>query len=118
MHHVRVLALGSAAGVAVLIVACSSIPNVRFEDAVDAEAGAADASSRMDGDGASRDAPVSCPDNPPAPAAGQCCNDRILCLRCLSSDCNECRRENCLSDQVCCKGEGGVVRCSAPGACQ
>lgn len=108
--------LGCGLGVVATTVAaaCSSVPDVAYDDADAASGGDAgkdagkDAASSGD---AARDARATC-SNPPSDS--MCCGD-LLCVGCSKNqDCKECE-DKCKVGEVCCN-KGGPLRCLPSGA--
>jgi hypothetical protein len=124
----RTRRLVTAAFVA-LGIACSSVPDVSFQDgdaaslpgtgtadaAADGTTSAADASSGDAGGRPATDAATGCPSNPPN--GGICCGS-LSCIGCKASDCSSCQQKACSGSTVCCaSGAGNAVACKPPQSC-
>lgn len=120
-----------------VIAACSSIPDVVYDDQLDAASSgssgstgrdsgndAADGSSGASGSsGNSSGNPnaYNCTNNVPPPNVGICCSGR-LCIKCNAGQCDRCQKEECNQNgQACCAnnpGSGGSsISCRSPSSC-
>lgn len=111
-----------------LVVACSSVPDVEFVegDAAVSDSGATSSGTvKPDGSAPAGDAAVDqaspstyCANNGKSnpPPGGICCG-AVACVGCSSSDCSNCDAKCGVRGPACCK-TGGSVRCAAVDQCK
>ncbi len=123
--------------------ACSSIPDVVYDDQLDAASSGSSGSSGSSSGSAGRDSGnvfdgssgasgssgnssgnpngYNCTNNVPPPNVGICCGGR-LCIKCNAGQCDRCQKEECSQNgQACCAnnpGSGGSsISCKSPSSC-
>ncbi len=122
-----------AVGVAGVLAACASVPNVVFEDAdgaagtitlpdgavistTDSGGGGMDSGSGKDSSTGPKDSGVNTIDggNPCGAGAGEICCGTKVCHGCSAGDCAQCTGLGCAGTDVCCK-KGMNLTCHVPG---
>jgi hypothetical protein len=106
--------LGLVFVVIACLLACESVPDLRF---VTADAGDKEPTGEAGSDAGGKDAGTSDSSKPnpavcstPAPAGGTCCG-AVWCLEeCGADNCAECAQKGCAAGEVCC-GKTGTVVC-------
>jgi hypothetical protein len=116
-EEVLIVARFTAVSLALGVVGCSSVPDVVFssEDAsVPDEGGGSDAGADSATNGGTE---VSCPDRPPRPGEGVCC-DKRLCIGCNENQCWRCERADCEDGTECCARGNHFVDCRSRTSCR
>jgi hypothetical protein len=105
---------------AVLLAACSSVPDVVFVEDDSGTPPAPDDSGSSSGNVKDGQAPTpvySCPGKPPPGGTGICCPDNRLCLGCVTAQCERCAIEACGGGTVCCARNTVIVDCKSASTC-